>query len=385
MTRENVERIWASVVKAYSSGAFPAIALCIRRHGEVVLDRAIGHARGAGPGDAPGTPMVVATPDTAFCAFSAAKGVTAMVIHMLEERGLLRVGDRVADYLPEFGINGKAEITIAQVLSHRGGVRTMPKAALELDVMADERRVFELLCQATPESKPGTRQAYHAFSAGFILGELVHRVTGEGIREFLAAEVVKPVGIDLLSYGVPAERLPTVATNYSGPRPPSRLMLRAERHALGMAGAETVALSNDARFLSLVAPAGNLVATANSLSQFYELLRCEGELDGVRVFEPATIRRALNERSRVEIDRGLGLPIRFSGGFWLGDAPFSPYGRDTRKAFGHPGFAVMPAWADPERAVSAALLTSGKTVAHRGIVDYLRVTNTISREISKVN
>src|SRR5581483_207703 len=85
--RETIERIWEAAVGLYRSGVHPALTLCLRRHGAVVLDRAIGHARGNGPDDGPEIPKVLATPETPFCVYSTSKAMTAFVVHMLAGQG----------------------------------------------------------------------------------------------------------------------------------------------------------------------------------------------------------------------------------------------------------------------------------------------------------
>ncbi len=117
MTATGIERIWAGVERLYRSGFYPAIALCVRRHGQVVLDRAIGHARGNGPSDREDAARTPATPETPFVIFSASKAMTAVVAHLLDERGLLHVGDRVCEYIPEYATHGKEAITIEHLLS----------------------------------------------------------------------------------------------------------------------------------------------------------------------------------------------------------------------------------------------------------------------------
>src|SRR5688500_6715336 len=136
------------------------------------------------------------------------------------------------------------------------------------------------------------------------------------------------------------------------------------QRALGMPFDKVVEAGNDPRLLTGVIPAGNGIATANELSRFYELLRAGRELDGVRIFEPRTIRRAVTEQSYHEIDLTPGLPQRFSLGFMLGSKRLSLYGPDTEHAFGHLGFTNIIGWADPERAVAGAVLTSGKPVLY---------------------
>ncbi len=370
MTEAQVERIWDAVVRAHRSGAHPAMALCIRREGHVVLDRAIGHAR----------PDVAASHETPFCIFSASKAVAAMIIHLLEERGLLKISDRVARYAPEFAANGKSEITISQVLSHRAGLQVLPSSLLDFDVLADDARVMDVVYGMTPTSVPGSRQAYHALTGGFMLAEVVRRVTGSRIDAFLETEILEPLGFRWMRYGARADEVGQVAVNQSigHSLPP------LEKRLLGTSVRDVVAKSNDPRWLDVVVPAGNIVSTANEVSRFYELLRMGGELDGVRIFQPETLERALGEPSRAERDGVLQLPVRFSGGFMMGAKGISPFGRDTAHAFGHPGLIYMPAWADPERAMSASLLTSGKGLVHWGVGDFLKIISTINSEVPKV-
>uniref|UniRef100_UPI003BF7E891 serine hydrolase domain-containing protein n=1 Tax=Stenotrophomonas maltophilia TaxID=40324 RepID=UPI003BF7E891 len=114
---------------------------------------------------------VPATTETPFCVYSTSKAVTAMVVHLLAERGALRIDDRVAAHIPEYARHGKGEITIGHVLAHRAGVASLPKEALDLDLIDDGERLVELICDAKPASAPGRLLAYHAVSGGFILGE----------------------------------------------------------------------------------------------------------------------------------------------------------------------------------------------------------------------
>ena len=135
LTRAGVERIWERAVALYRTGLHPAIQICVRRHGAVVLDRAIGYAAGNAPGDAPDAPKTPVTLDTPFRIYSASKAITAMVVHKLDDLGALHVDDRVADYLPAFGNGARGHITIAHVLCHRAGIPSLPPAAMDLDLL----------------------------------------------------------------------------------------------------------------------------------------------------------------------------------------------------------------------------------------------------------
>ena len=364
VARDGREQIWAAAQRLYRSGIHPAIQLCVRRHGEVLIDRAIGHAAGNGPDDPPHGRLVPATPATPFNLFSASKAVTAMVVHLLDQRRLLHLNDPVAEYIPEFGVGGKKHITIQHVLTHRAGLPNLPREVMRLETLENEGEVLRLLCDTRLTWRPGQRLAYHAITGGFLLGEIVRRVTGKPIRTVLRENVLAPLGFRWMNYGVAPRDVPKVALSYvTGPPvlPPVSTLLE---RALGVSMERAVALSNDPRFLTAVIPAGNVVGTANEASRFYQLLLNGGTLDGVRVFEPRTIRRAVLETSYLEFDLTLVLPLRYGMGFMLGGSTFSLYGPDTATAFGHLGFTNIITWADPARQVAGALMTSGKPLLH---------------------
>jgi CubicO group peptidase (beta-lactamase class C family) len=384
LSQSTVEGIWSAARDLYRSGVHPAVQLCLRRHGLVVLDRAIGHARGNGPQDGRDVPKVKATPETPFCVFSTSKAITAMVVHVLQERGALDIQDRVADYIPEYAAHGKGETTIAHVLAHRAGVPGLPRSVLDLERINDREFLCRAISEAKPFVKPGTLLAYHAVSGGFILGEIVQRVTGSSVREVLADEILGPLGFQWGNYGVSAEDVDAVGLSYvTGPRllpPLSNLVTRV----LSMPIDKVVALSNDPRFLTAVVPSASVVTTANELSRFFEIMRAGGELDGVRVMQPATIRRALTEQSRLEIDLSLGFPTRFSYGLMLGAKVLSLYGRDTDLAFGHLGLINIMGWADPERGISGGVITSGKAIVYPEVPRFYGLMQRIASHVPKV-
>ncbi len=381
---ERVEMIWRRVRGLFRSGVHPAISVCVRREGEVVLDRSIGWARGVGPSEPDGAAEVLNTPETPHCIYSASKAITAAVVHLLDQRGELHIDDRVAEYIPEYARHGKEEITISHVLSHRGGVPNLPPEAFAVENVGDRELIVELLCDQKPTSRPGASLAYHAISGGFILGEIVHRVTGRPIREVLATEILDPLGFEWTNYGVPADRVGEVAHAHATGAPVLPPISSLLKRALGVGVDDVVRLSNRPEFLTGTVPAGNVVTTANELSRFFDLLRCGGELDGVRIFEPRTLRRALSEQSYREIDFTLGFPTRFSRGFMLGAKALSLFGPDTEGAFGHLGFTNVVAWCDTERATSTAILTSGKPVLYPELPIFWNLTRTIGSAAPKV-
>jgi CubicO group peptidase (beta-lactamase class C family) len=383
MSAEGVERIWGSIERLYRSGVHPAIQLCLRREGRVVVDRAIGNSRGVGPGEPKDAVRETVATTTPYVIYSASKAITAMVAHLLDQRGSIHLGDRVCEYIPEYAKHGKEAITIAHVLSHRAGVPNLPREALDLDNIARPELVCEILCDAKPLSRPGKALAYHAVSGGFIIAEVVRRVTGKDIRQVLAEEILDPLGFRWTNYGVAPADVDLVGRDYATGAPVLPPISTLLERALGAPVQGVIETARDPRFLTGIVPAGNTVTTAHELSRFFELLRRGGELDGVRVFEPRTIRRALTEQSYREIDFTLGFPTRYSLGLMLGAKVMSLYGPDTEHAFGHLGFTNVIGWADPERALSGALITSGKPVLYPEILDLWSVMRRIGLEAPK--
>jgi CubicO group peptidase (beta-lactamase class C family) len=373
-----VEEIWRSVEALYRCGVHPALGLCIRHRGAVLIDRAIGHVSGNAPQDRADAARVPVSTNTPFCLFSAAKAVHAMVIHKLCEQGLMHLEDRVSDYVPEFARHGKRHITIRHLLSHRAGIPNLPPEALDLDLLGQPERILEILAHMPTRTRPGRLLAYHAVSGGFVLAEVARRVTGQDVRSLLRKQIAEPLGWRWMSFGVRPEDVERVARNaltgLPAPPPVSRLL----RNALGTDLAHVVQLSNDPRFVTGIVPSANAMCTANELSAFYQCLLEEGELEGVRVFDPRTVHRATSEQSIWEFDLTLGVPLRYGLGFMLG-GPVSAFGWDTPSAFGHVGLSNVLGWADPERQLAVGFVNSGKPLLTVHMVRLLQLLVRIAR------
>lgn len=357
-----VDKIWGAVESMYRSGLHPGIQLTVRRRGRVVLDRAIGHARGNGPEDS-GRERVLLTPQSPICLFSSSKSITAMLAHKLVEQKKLGLDDRVADYIPEYAAQGKGQTTLRELLAHRAGIPSLPVKDVDPSLLTQWDTVIRLLCAARPSAGLGQQQSYHAATAGYIVGELVQRISGKPLAQVLREEIAEPLGARHLTYGLPEEERPTAALNYStGAKPGFPLNLVAKR-ALGVDFELLGPIANRADFLSSVVPAANIHSTADESCRFYEMLLRGGELDGRRIFNPETVAEAVRPVSKIQIDRTLLVPIRFSTGFILGERPFGLYGGNCPNAFGHLGFINIVCWADPDRDISVALLNTGKSMA----------------------
>jgi CubicO group peptidase (beta-lactamase class C family) len=378
-----IEAIWESARVLYRTGLHPALQLCVRHRGAIVLDRALGFASGNAPGALPDTPTRRVTTETPFRIYSASKAVTAMVVHKLDERRVLHVDDPVCEYVPAFGRGTKRHITIRHVLSHRSGIPNLPPGALDLDLLDRPDEIVGLLADMPLSGRPGRQLAYHAVTGGFVLGAVVREAAGQDIRAVLDKEIRHPLGLRWLGYGVAPEDDDAIAEDaITGlpPVPPASLLLT---RALGAPVERVIEIAHDARFLRGVLPAANVVSNARDLTTFFECLRDDGSFEGTRVFDRRTVQRARNEQSFWEVDFTLGLPLRYGLGFMLGAEWLSLFGPGTPNAFGHLGFTNVVAWADPDRALSAALVTSGKPFLNVELVRVLLCLATIGREIPR--
>ena len=383
LDRKAIDAIWRSCTATYRTGLYPALALCVRRRGRVVFDRALGHVRGNAPFDPPDAHRVPVTAKTLFNLFSASKMVTAMLVHLCDQRGLLHLDDPVARYLPDFGQHGKDRITLRHVLTHRAGIPNIPPQFADVGLLERPAEILALLSNQKPRWRAGRRLAYHALTGGFVLGAIVEKVMDKPLRDVMRDEILTPLGFDAFNFGVPPARLHEVAVNaFTGPPvlPPLSQVLK---RALSVEFVEAVRVSNDPRFLTSVIPAGNIVSTANEASRFMQLLLDGGTLDGVRVFETRTIERAIAEQSFLEIDLTMGAPVRYSMGFMLGGHFASLYGLRTQRAFGHVGFTNVFAYADPSRDIAVSLMTSGKPALSPGLTRTLMIMQTIAHRIPR--
>ncbi|MEI7915834.1 MAG: lipase LipE [Mycobacteriaceae bacterium] len=377
-----VENIWTSVRHWYRAGMQPAIQLCLRYNGTVVLNRAIGHAWGNAPTDPPEAELVPVSTQTPFCVYSGAKAITTTVVHMLVERGAFSLDDRVCDYLPGYISHGKHRTTIRHVMTHSAGVPFATGPRPDLKRMNDSEYAREMLGELKPIHRPGLMHIYHGLTWGPLLREIVSAATGRNIREILATEILEPLGFRWTNYGVAAADVPLVAPSHVTGAPLPAPIGAALRIALGGSMQQIIPFSNTPRFLTSVVPSSSTVSTADELSRFAEILRRGGELDGVHVMTPDTLRAAVAEARRLRPDVATGLaPIRWGTGYMLGSKRFGPFGRNAPAAFGHTGLTNVVIWADPQRRLAAGLISSGKPGPHREARRYGELLDRINAEI----
>ncbi|SOE73751.1 CubicO group peptidase, beta-lactamase class C family [Streptomyces sp. OV198] len=308
---------------------------------------------------------------TAHVMHSATKGVGAAVLLMLHECGELDLDAPVGKYWPEFKARGKEHLLVRHVLSHRAGVPVVDVPLTPAEA-ADPDRTAESIAAQTPLWEPGTDHGYHPHTFGWMLSELVRRVTGgRGVGEFIATEIAAPLGLDLW-VGLPGAEAHRVgrAGRVDSPEPSSALRTRPKRsvaEAYKDPDSTTVRAfaaitpppdDNDPAYRAAALPASNGIATADGLARFYAALI--GELDGTRLFTPATVDLARAETSAGP-DRTLVITTRFGLGYMLHGTASPLLGPAS---FGHPGRGGPLGFADPESGIAFGYITNGfrKTV-----------------------
>ncbi len=376
------DRIWDAARHWYSAGMHPAIQVCIRHEGRVLLNRAIGHAHGNGPDDPPDADRVPVTIGTPYCVYSAAKAITTTVVHMLVERGYFALDDRVCRYLPGYTGHGKEHTTIRHVMTHSAGVPFATGPRPDLKRMNDSEYARQKLAELKPVHRPGLIHLYHGLTWGPLVREIVSAATGRSIREILATEILDPLGFRWTNYGVAEEDVALVAPSHVTGKPLPGPIAAAMKMALGGTMQRIIPFSNSPMFLTTVVPSSNTVSTADELSRFAEILCRGGELDGFRVLQSHTLRAATRQCRMLRPDIATGLlPMRWGTGYMLGSTRFGPFGRDAAAAFGHTGLTNIAIWADPRRSLSVGVVSSGKPGRHPQAGRYPALLDRINAEI----
>jgi CubicO group peptidase (beta-lactamase class C family) len=372
-----VAAVWDAVEDLYRTGLQPAMTLVVRRGGRIVLKRAIGSLRGNLPGEE--GPLEKLSPDAPISLFSASKAISALLVHKLAELNQLSLQDRVAEHIPKFAARGKERVTLRQLLSHRAGIPLLPVSEPDPELLRHWDAIVDMLCAASPADARFQKQAYHALTAGFILGEVVRRASGRELPELLREWIAAPLGATHLTYGLaPALRGQAPRNVFTGPKVFWPINTIARR-VLGVPFEQAAEASNSDAFLSGVVPAGNIYATADEASRVFQMLLDRGKWNGAQVLRPDTVAEAKRPVGPMQVDGMLRIPIRYSAGFMLGENPFGLYGPSCRQAFGHLGFISVLCWADPARDMSVAFLNTGKSVSPTGVVRLARVLGAISR------
>lgn len=360
------------VEQQLAGGRQIGIQVAAYQYGEPVVDIAAG---AMGPDD-----NRAVQPDSLFCSFSVTKGVAALAVHILAEKGQIDYDAPVVSYWPEFAPNGKERLTVAQALSHQAGLHAMPEPFTP-EHITDWDAGIRRMEQGVPAWKPGTATGYHAVTFGWIVGGIVKGATGRHIKDVIREEIAEPLGVaDEMYVGIPDgldERLTTleiVAAGEGAPLPPDHDMFKAMPLAMWPH-------FNEMPFRQACLPSGNGHFTARALAKMYGALANGGEVDGVQIVPPTRIphmQRLMTE----DVDRVLMAPIPKGIGFMFGgsSAGVSPTG-PRRGAFGHPGAGGSTAFCDPEVGLSVAICINKMQNAAPGEGTTLELCNRI-RELA---
>ena len=372
LSPEAVARIRDAFEALYRAGVYPMLSLCLRRSGEIVLNRSLGYSRDD----------KVASLDTPICLFSASKAVTAILMHLLAQQGKINLLHPVSHYLPAFAAKGKGSITVLQLLTHRSGIAKIPEGT-ELDLLYDHDTALAMICDAASTDPHARVQGYHALTSGFIFNELIKITTGLDAQQYLHRYISKPMGMRYFRFGLNKRDQAHVAMNKATGMDIA-LINRALASVLGATPDTAVDMTNDPRFYDAIIPSANLYATAEEVSRFYQMLLNHGQWEGVRILDPLTVHQATRPLGGFQLDRSLMLPMRYSAGFMLGGSPVGIYGRDTQYAFGHLGYANIMCWADPQRDIAVSLMNTGKPVIGPHMKSLLMLMNAISEACEPV-
>ncbi|WP_031103540.1 serine hydrolase domain-containing protein [Streptomyces sp. NRRL S-146] len=360
---EGFEPVREAFVRNFETLGDRGAAVAVYRDGQKVVDLWGGtrDVDGTAPWER-GTAQVVR---------SATKGVAAAVLLLLHQRGQLDLDAPVGHHWPEFKARGKERVLVRHVLNHRAGLPVLDRPLTPQEALDPLRGPAAVAAQA-PAWEPGTDHGYHALTYGWLLDELVRRVTGQSTGEWLASQVTGPLGLDLW-LGLPESEAGRVGRvgRVEGAEPtgglrarPKRSVTEAYEDPSSLTRRAFAAISpfpdqNDPAYRASALPATNAMATADGLARFYATLI--GDTAGTtRLFTPETVELARAEESAGP-DRILVVGTRFGLGYMLHGSA-SPF--LTPGSFGHPGRGGALGFADPETGIAFGYVTNGfrKTV-----------------------
>jgi CubicO group peptidase (beta-lactamase class C family) len=361
-----VESALRRQLQNYPGGA----AVCVYHHGECVADLWGGYRN---------EQQELWQRDTMSPSFSTTKGVASTLLHIFADRGLIDYAAPVATYWPEFAQAGKAEITVQQVLSHQSGLYHIRQMIDRADRMLDWDHMIGAIERTAPAHTPGERTGYHGLTFGFLVGEIIQRVSGKKFSTLVQQEIARPLGLDGLYIGAPSREIKRAAqlmipqgtrrlsqTSFGsklevGVSNFSRLLRALGRDsdltsifdALAPRGISDFDFGSVAT-LSAAIPAANGLFTARSLAKLYALLAHGGELDGHRLLSEETVALATTLQKGTRRHSVIPFDMRWRLGY---HAVATTRGIPPR-GFGHFGFGGSGAWGDPEQELSVALIVN---------------------------
>jgi CubicO group peptidase (beta-lactamase class C family) len=333
--------------RSATGGAAVAVFHC----GELVVDL------WAGVRDAGGAPW---ERDTMATSFSTTKGVVATVVHRLVDRGELAYDDRVVEYWPEFGGERKDDITIRHLLTHQAGLHAIRPLLPSAETMLDWGAMVGILAAAEPAWTPGRRSGYHALTFGWLVGEVIRRVTGLTVNEAVQREIAGPLGLDSMFIGVTPDQRTRVADLLYDMKSEARLdklltrLARFDRYQPlvdALYVEDMIDMFRSHRVHDGEIPAANGVFAARDLARLYAALATPDCFDEPPLVSAGTMREATTIQTTGR-DAVIGFPMRWRLGYHLA----ATTGGVLPNGFGHFGFGGSGAWGDPDSGLAVAMV-----------------------------
>ena len=344
--------------------------LAVFRHGKKVVD--IGGGWGRASDHKP------VTPETMFVLYSSTKGLAALCMHMLRDRGKLDYDDLMSKYWPEFAQNGKEQATITHMLGHRIG-NTVGPDWLTYKEWGDFQQCAKAMEELAPRWTPGEANGYHPLNYGFMINEIMRRTDGRDCGKFFQEEVAAPLGLDSLFIGLPESEEDRVACVYEAPADresitgmaklmgftPDEEYFGFQRSIMFEEGLDPKDLPfpewdnifNRPEVHRAVVAGGGGISSARDIAKVYAMLAQGGTWEGKQFLSQETLEKSLVPTSPDgAIDRSLRIPVIYAQGWMLGHLARGA----SLRTFGHPGKGGQTCVADLDRGLSFAFLNTGQ-------------------------
>ena len=366
---ERLDDVLQRVRREVDEGLLPSAQIAVAREGRLALFETIGEA----------------TDENLYCVFSATKALTSAAAWLLIEDGDLRLEEKVADIVPEFGTNGKDAVTVEQLFLHSAG---FPSAPFRPTDWFDRDRRLARFASWRLNWEPGSRFEYHPTSSMWVIAEIIERRTGYDFQTFVHDQITMPLDLRDFHLGLPAEENHRVATLTHRGDP-----LTSEDYArLGLPEPPVTEVTEDAilgfnepEIRAVPTPGGGGIATAAELALFYQALMHGGSHGQRRIWKQSTLDMAKTVRSGdlrdplsgKRVNRALGIVVAGDE-----DRNFRGFGHENSPlAFGHGGAGGQIAWADPATGISIGYCTNG---FDRNPLRLGRRTVSISNRVARV-
>lgn len=357
---DKVQALMDRAERDVKEGVLPACQLAIARDGKIAAMKTFGHAVQGGV-DKP------ATDDTVFVAMSATKAITASALWLLIQEGKVDPSERIVKYVPEYGTNGKETTTIEHLLIHTAGIPVAPGSFKD---WGNREKRLQRFAQWRPEHPPGEHFIYHIHANYWPIAEMIERISGMRLGDFVRTRIAEPLGIPDLRIGLPPALQSRMADVVWTGEPAKdeeykKIGVTPPRANMGSINEGVVLEMNDPEMRATDFPAGGLMTTAGDLALFYQALLNDGKAhDGTRIWKSEMLTEARRIRSGNLIDPARGMTANRALGIVVaggdGKANLRGFGRtNSAEAFGHPGFGGQIGWADPETGISFAYFTNG--------------------------